>query len=283
MTPMDDELRTALRRRAEMLAPPADPLAGVERRAGRIRRRRAAAGVSLAAMAVTALAVGVPMAVDAVQRTSSPDGGYAGGRPLPSLPAPSVYLEPPHGGPFGLVNFLAWPARGSADVRFENEIRRLWARQHRLPPEEAGSSRLWQSALPGGGRAGVWQIWRTGMKTGYTVVGQQLPNGHTLILRDEVTPKIVREISAVLQSGAFPHVLVLGVPGTVQIRYAADGVHFTPVERLPGFTGGDGWAVFDRTGPAIDQRRPDLIALLLAGGSGIYHGPIDVGPSTPDV
>jgi hypothetical protein len=283
MTPIDDELRTALHRRAAAVAPPADPLAGIERRAGRIHRCRVAGGATVLAVAVAALAVGLPLGLDALQRKSPSDSGYAGGGPMPSLPIPSVSAELPPVGPGGLVNFLAWPARGSADVRFENEIGRLWARQHHLSSKSTGVSRLWQSALPGGGRAGVWQFWKPGMKSGYTVVGQQLPSGKTFILRDAVTPKIVRQISAVLQGGAFPHVLVLGPPGTVQIRYAADGVRLIPAERLQGFAGGDGWAVFDRTGPAVAQQRPDLIDVVHADGFGIYHGPIDMGPSTPDV
>jgi hypothetical protein len=60
MTPLDDELRQALSSRAASLAPPADPLAGIEARAGRIRRTRMALAAGGAALAVAAVAVAVP-------------------------------------------------------------------------------------------------------------------------------------------------------------------------------------------------------------------------------
>lgn len=283
MTPIDDELRTSLHRRAAALAPPADPLAGIERRAGRIRRSRVATAVTGTALAVAVLAVAVPAGIG--QLSSSPtNGGFAGGG-LPTPPPPTVIptlsAQPPPNPP---TNLLDWPARGALesaeDRALEAEVSRQWAAKH-----GAGSAgnKLWEAALPGGGAAGVWQMWNWGSRTAYTVVGQRLPDGLTFIVRDEVTPKGVKEISSVLQGGAFPHVVVLGPPTTGQVRYAADGRHFRAVEQLQGFVGGDGWAVFDRTGPAIDQKASDLVELLDGDGRRIYRGPIDVGPSSPDV
>ena len=60
MTPLDDELRSTLSARAAALDPSPDPLAGIESRAGRIRRRRVAASGAGAALAVAAVAVAVP-------------------------------------------------------------------------------------------------------------------------------------------------------------------------------------------------------------------------------
>src|SRR4051794_37891147 len=60
MTPIDDELRSLLHARADVLTPAADPLGGVERRARRMRRNRVAASVAGAALAVSAVAVAVP-------------------------------------------------------------------------------------------------------------------------------------------------------------------------------------------------------------------------------
>jgi hypothetical protein len=60
MTPLDDELRQALSSRAASLDPPADPLAGIEARAGRIRRARVALAAGGAALAVAVVAVAVP-------------------------------------------------------------------------------------------------------------------------------------------------------------------------------------------------------------------------------
>ena len=61
MSPIDDELRTALQRRATGVAPSPDPLAGIERRAGRMRRNRIAASVAGSALAVAAVAAAVPL------------------------------------------------------------------------------------------------------------------------------------------------------------------------------------------------------------------------------
>lgn len=287
MTPIDDELRTSLHRRADALAPPADPLAGIERRAGRIRRRRVATAMAGTAIAVAVVAVAVPAGIS--QLSSSPtSGGFAGGGPPTPPPPPTVIPTPPTVPPPNPPpNLLDWPARGGLDsapaaataAALGAEVSRQWAAKH-----GAGSAgnKLWEAALPGGGAAGVWQMWTWGSRTAYTVVGQRLPDGLTFIVSDQVTPKGVKEISSVLQGGAFPHVVVLGAPTTGQISYAADGGRLRPVEHLQGFVGSDGWAVFDRTGPAIDQKAPDLIELLDGNGRRIYRGQIDLGPSAPD-
>ena len=60
MSPIDAELRAALRGRAHVVTPAPDPLAGIERRAQRIRRNRVAASVAGSALAVAAIAAVVP-------------------------------------------------------------------------------------------------------------------------------------------------------------------------------------------------------------------------------
>ncbi|MDP9435273.1 MAG: hypothetical protein M3P93_08815, partial [Actinomycetota bacterium] len=82
MPPIDDELRAALAGRAAMLAPPADPMAGIERRARSIRRRRTGASVAGTALAVLAV-VGVGATLTLVEpaprhgagRHAGPDRG----------------------------------------------------------------------------------------------------------------------------------------------------------------------------------------------------------------
>ncbi len=286
MTPIDDELRVSLRRQAEGVAPLADPLAGVERRAGRIRRRRAATAVASTALVVAVVAVAVPVGIGQLRAGSTRDGGYSsgGGPTSPSTtatPSPGVTLSDPR----QLSNFVDWPARGGGvnDPRFDTEVARLWSKAHRTEPGRAGINRLWSQRLPDGSWAGVWQLWPLESRTAYTVVGQRQSDGMTFIVMDQVTPMGVKQISSVLAGGAFPHVVVLGPPTTGQISYAADGLRFRPVERLQGFVGGDGWAVFDRTGPGGGQQLPDLIQVLDGDGRRIYQGQIDVGPSSPDV
>lgn len=287
MTPIDDELRTSLRRQADGVVPLADPLAGVERRAGRIRRRRVATAVTGTALAVAAVAVAVPVGMAHLRTGSSNEGGYASGGSRPST-ASTPATAPPGAGsdPRQLRNFVDWLPRGGGvndpHERFDAEVGRLWSKAHHTEPNRSGINRLWSQRLPDGSWAGVWQLWPLESRTAYTVVGQRLPDGRTFIVLDQVTPKGVKEISSVLAGGAFPHVVVLGQPRTGQISYAADGRRFRPVEHLQGFVGGDGWAVFDRTGPAIGQKLPDLIEVLNGDGRQIYRGKIDVGSSFPD-
>ena len=82
MSPLDDELRIALQRRASHIAPSPDPLPGIERRAARIRHRRAGAAVAASALAVTAIAFAVPAL------TRSPDPTSIG--PAATAPASTV-------------------------------------------------------------------------------------------------------------------------------------------------------------------------------------------------
>jgi hypothetical protein len=279
MTPIDDELRVSLRRQAEGVPPLADPLAGIERRAGRIRRRRVAAAVAGTALAATIVVVGAPAVTHLV--TSQPPSGFAGG----SSPAPATATPNDRADPTPPANLVRWPTRVAAgplgtDQSLEAGITREWAAKHGA---DSRSNKLWGAGLPDGGVAGIWQFWTPGSPSAYTVVGQRQPDGLTFIVMDQVTPMGVKEISSVLAGGAFPHVVVLGPPTTGQISYAADGRRFRPVEHLQGFLGGDGWAVFDRTGPGTSTRLPDLIQVLDGNGRRIYQGELDVGPSGPDI
>src|SRR5881227_3360248 len=60
MTPLDDELRSLFHARTDQLAPPSDPLGGIERRAKRMRRNRVAVSVAGSALLVAGIAIAVP-------------------------------------------------------------------------------------------------------------------------------------------------------------------------------------------------------------------------------
>jgi len=267
------------------VAPTADPLAGIEHRAARIRRRRMTAAVAGSALAVAAVVVGVAGGFDAIRNGAGPAGGYTGGgSPLPSPPTgapPTDLLSPPPPLP---DNLLDWPERGrSPSGAFERSIVGTWTVSQGVERLQTVVTRLWSTRLPEGGEAAIWQLWTHDGSGAHTVVGQRLAGGRTFISSDTVTPRGVRAVSAILQGGAFPHVVVLGPPKSGQIRYAADGRRFLPAEALQGFDGGDSWSMFDRTGPAIGQQLPDLVEILDGNGRSIFRGPIDVGPSAPDV
>lgn len=289
MSPIDDELRTTLRRRAEGLPPPADPLVGIERRAGQMRRRRAAGGVAGTVLVAAAVAVALPLSSAAPHR-ATPTGEHASAVPSMAVDIPQT-PEPRSGitlaDPRELKNFINWLPRGSGEPteNLDEQVGRLWAQRHRIQPDQAAIGALWESRLPDGSRAGIWQFWELGTTTGYTVIGQRLTNGKVVLISDVVSLMNVGEISAVLIGPHFGFVLVLGPPQTGQIRYAAGGLHFAPVDRQPGYIGGPGWAVFDWPGyggygPATGPTgQPDRIELWGANGRPTYIGPIDgLGP-----
>lgn len=94
MTPIDDELRAALQGRAAALAPSPDALAGIERRASRIRRTRIGTAVAASALAVSAIAVAVPVLQGAM--SAGPETRrFATTPPSPTAPAASPYVLDP--------------------------------------------------------------------------------------------------------------------------------------------------------------------------------------------
>ena len=92
MSPLDHELRAALTSRAVTLTPAVDPLAGIEARAGQLRRRRLAGSIAGTALAVALVAVGVPAAIGSSNLVPpSPQLAATSTAPAPS---PSVSTAP---------------------------------------------------------------------------------------------------------------------------------------------------------------------------------------------
>ena len=89
MSPLDDELRAALRSRADVLTPSPDPLAGIEARARGMRRRRNLASVAGAGLAVAVIAFAVPAILPSPNATPQP---YTSVSPAPT--AQSYALDP---------------------------------------------------------------------------------------------------------------------------------------------------------------------------------------------
>lgn len=124
MTPLDDELRRTLSARAASLAPSPDPLAGVEARVARIRRRRSALAVSGAVAVVAAVALAVPGLVPS--RDTAPDRVATTPTATPST-SPSTHpavLDPAH----------PWPLRGDETLlptAVRDALQKEWAARHR--------------------------------------------------------------------------------------------------------------------------------------------------------
>jgi len=304
MTPIDDELRTALHRRAAAVAPTADPLAGIEHRAARIRRRRMTAAVAGSALAVTAVVL--PVALVQMRAETGRAGAVAGGgSPSPSRPAgtgsPTVDDRQP-------ANALSWAYSYQVpDDGLSPAAVHAFAASHHRADDEVVVSPLYVARLPKGYYAYVFQAWfrthRPAADGTIEFTSEPSPARTVVyltpvpykpgvipaapaagILRDEVTPAGVRQISQILPGDQYPLVLVLGNPRTTgQISYARDGRTLVPVRRLHPVDDQPGLALFLRTGPAIGQQRADLVELRDTQGRVSYRGPIDVGPSAPDV
>lgn len=105
MSPIDDELRATLHGRAQALAPSPDPLAGIERRAKKIRRNRTAVAVAGSALAVAMIAVAVP----ALQSATS------SGPEVPQFATAGPSAEAEVGtSPYALDPRSPWTFRGTA-------------------------------------------------------------------------------------------------------------------------------------------------------------------------
>ena len=284
MSPLDEELRRTLQRRADDVPPPAAVLAGVHGRARSLRRRRTAGRLTGALAAVALVAVAVPLVDDlraggdvarvAVAPTPSPgatDGTAATG-PVNAIPFDA------QGRP---TNALDWPARGDltgqplADAY--NALLDEFATRNLTAPAEVDGSVLY-SVSDRLGEALVVQLWIRGVTPAHLVVG--LPADGTgplgAAFDDIVAPGAV-QVSAVLPGDELPRVLVVARPtGIGDILYAPGGDDFAAVGQE--YVRGDAVRLFPRTwdpaGPA-DQ-------VMVLDGDGNLDDPLYAGPLTYD-
>ena len=262
MAPLDDELRAALRTRADALAPSPDPLAGIERRARGIRRRRIAASVAGAALAVSAVAVGA---------TALQPAGRPGPAPFasPSV-APSgaaVTSQRPR-------NAEGWPTLAGTSA-FDVLVKTTWAAAHRAKPADVSLEVLYRGVTGDAGQVGAYQLWTS--VTPARIVIAAATNGRTLLLTDEVAKHLIA-YRAIVPGLAVPWVVVVGSPDLVKIEYAENGVDFV---QQPGTR----TALFARTGP--NSTKQDEVRLLDRKGFSYTTpanppGPTDGAPGTSD-
>jgi hypothetical protein len=261
MTPLDDELRAALQGRASALAPSADPLAGIERRAKRIRRNRVGAAVAASALAVSAIAVAVPALQSAT--SSGPD--------LPRVGTAPASLEPTATtSPYALDPANPWTYRGD-DLELLgpgtlNEIERQFGIRH-------GTNDVALTPLSG-------QVWEPSQKFELfflaDVAGElrwgisETPNdaGPEFLL-DEPLAEPVIALAAALGGDEVGRLYVVAAPGTA-LEYAPDGEAFAAmtaledgvgVEPLEGDPATDRYRVLDPSGEEITSGpAPDAAA-----------------------
>lgn len=256
MTPLDDELRSTLSARAAAVTATPEPLAGIEARVSRIRRRRVAVAVSGAVAAVAAVALAVPALVPdratRVQPGTTASPGALPANAMRQTSEDSGTLTAP--GTSKVVD--AWTAKhpGTGGVYVETL---LDGTQQTTPPVTFQ----------------VLQLWRAGGPA-YAVVAQDVTTTPVLV-RDSVVPKAVAWIDGV----------VMTVDGKPFVVYAlADGVSTLVYDRGDGRTKDVGTfpspgahsGVFDRIGPAGAR---DTLSATLSDGStvsnAVWTEPID--------
>jgi len=214
MSPIDDELRSLLHARADVLTPAADPLGGVERRARRMRRNRVAASVVGTAVAVAAIAVAVPALV-------AGRGGDDSTQFATQLPSPAstqsvlstAALDPRH----------PWAYRGDPAVLRNGNLetfQRDWGVKH---PGSVLTPLFGQVYEPSGQREVAFVATGSGEDRWGFVTSSE---GGSAFPVDESLAAGATVLMAALPGDEVRRLLVLAAPTTGQIAYAADGQTF---------------------------------------------------------
>ena len=263
MSPLDDELRATLAGRAARLAPAPDPMAGIEARAGRIRRNRTTGALAGTALAVVLVAVGVPVALGGATTGTAPSTFAV---PTPG-PVPATTPPGPATVPSALFDPLApWPYRGEQDVVTAANVEAvaaLWQRRHagsRVTPlygqvDAASGQQLLVVAATGtdGGRWGLVRFVETGPE----------------LLLDEAVRDEQAAFVAALDGDRTDRLLVVAAPSSERIAYSPDGT--TEVDMSPLADGVAGH-------PLEGDPAADSVRVYAPGGERVYR---QAAPSVP--
>jgi hypothetical protein len=211
MSPIDDELRRALHDRADHLSPAPDPLAGIESRAHRLRRRRVS--VAGAVLAVVALGVAVPV----LTAGSSPAPARLAGPSTPSATPAVVQAADP-------LNLLTWQARGTAPAEADVSALKAGFAAAVGAPLDQVQFRLLFSITHHGLTVTMGQAWAQGQlahDVGYTTGGANSPE--LFVGKQTAMQTPVVALVAAGAAGATTDLLVLVPrPGTGQVSYSPD-------------------------------------------------------------
>ena len=260
MTPLDDELRRTLSSRAAVVAPSADPLAGIEARASRIRRRRTLAAVSGAAAVVAAVAFAVPAVVP--DRDAKPTQFATPTPTAATVTQSDAVLDPDH----------PWTFRGtplSAETRaaFQQE----WTARH---PDGGRLTPLWSEVyepsnqqemafVASDGRYGFVRARESGPEFEYDA---PLASGTTALL-------------FVLPGDEVPRLVVVAAPSTQKVEYAPDGTTYRNIT-VTGVVHADGpsgssTTTFDGIGTTAleGDLSADRVRVTGSSGSLVYDQP----------
>lgn len=246
MSPIDDELRSMFTSRADVLTPAADPLAGIERRATRMRRNRIAASVAGTALAVSAIAVAVP-AVLPDSSTGSRTPTYADSAQPSAEASPEPGLAP--------SSPVDWATRGAATPDALAFTRAAYARA--VGASDVDLHLVWGGSPDGGPQ--VLLATATASGTTEVVVAYYAEDGEKRLVSHEPLAASSRQLNRVVSPGDEPYVVAVGEPGTTGISYAVDGGSAQPEQVT------DGVATFLRPARAAH----DTLRYAFADGSSL--------------
>lgn len=272
MTPLDDQLRESLSTHAAQVAPSSDPLAGIEARATRIRRRRVAAAVTGAAAAVAAVALVVPGLLP--ERTTTVQPGATPPASVSASASPSAAPSQTADVP---ANLLHWELRGTDAVSpstLDLRTRFAQALNRSGDAEQTMYSPLYVDRVDGVAFT-TGQAWFDGSDNAYTVSYAVGPDNVPQFFLGPVTPTAPWGL-AFLISGIPGHDLLVVVPrpGIGQVSYSAHASGgFDPVAN--GRSDLDGIGLVERGLNAFDDR------LEVLDGDGNMDHPLYRGPVTP--
>lgn len=235
---IDGELRDALRRHADLVPVPSpDPMPGVARAARRIRRRRTTSALGSLVL-IVGLALGTAVAVHRAQNVQNAH------RPGSEQQLAGVFSAQEHA--FAAADYLGWPNRGSVPADdLGDAARRAWADRHGVNLPDVVIAPLWSDALPTGDDMFAFQAWDRDERVAWTVFAMRDtdPGGPAATLVSDTptasgtrtgasaganTGSATGQVSALVDTSQGPYAIVIGAPGTTDIRYAADGVSFAP-------------------------------------------------------
>jgi hypothetical protein len=228
MSPLDDELRRAMHRRADHLAPAPDPLAGIETRARRMKRRQVSTAIAGAALAVAAIAAAVPVLTSGSGR-STVQVAASTAPPTPSATALPTEADP--------INLLAWPARGSAAPPADVDAVKKGFADALGGTEEQARFRLLFSTTQSGLTVTVGQAWLAGQiayEVSYATGGA---NGPELFVGGKISMQTpILTFVAAGAAGSTKDLLVLvPAPYVGQVSYSPDATTtFSPVSAPDG-------------------------------------------------
>lgn len=233
---LDDQLRRALHRRAELVPAQEVPLAQVAARARSLRRRRvvsALAGPALVLAAVGVLTPALVRHVDDRPRVAAEPPQFT------TLSAAQDASQLPGG-------YLGWSHRGpNPPAQLAAQARTDWAAVHGIAGGDVLVAPLWSDQLSDGEWVYVFQAWdatRGSSAPVWTVYALGPRSGGPGVIDTDVPMALTAShsstqrapaVSAVLTTGLGSYAVVLGAPGTTQIALSLDGLTFRtePIHR----------------------------------------------------